>query len=406
MKLKEIGIAVFETTSAGSIAAVASSLFTPTSDGRPAVIRRTKKKQDKNPSIYEGSAKPEYHNTQVKGKDPIPSKSKPTSGHQSPHPFRGKLVGEGDMEADREAGIKWVDNPDWKRLHEMDLKMVKDFLDHKESVSEQQPDQTATQQVAQRAAQLKTVGGGKASAGMVAKGLDKVSQGGTLPPTLVKAIAPYAKAIMNMMADPKLFTRFKMLMKQANAGESGAAVGGKMGEAVGDSAEPLYDLQDELGLEDNILVDELARYLDVDQIADFVAHFRRHHEMGEGIVGDIAKGAGRLAVKGAGKAAKGAGKLAFKGAKGAGKLAAKGAWAGTKIAGRGAMMGAKALAKAGSKKTTTHLRGGNPPGKIQDSKQLEKAPPGREKQVKALKGKVDNPYAVSWASYNKSKGKK
>ena len=33
----------------------------------------------------------------------------------------------------------------------------------------------------------------------------------------------------------------------------------------------------------------------------------------------------------------------------------------------------------------------------------EKAPPVREKQVKALKGKVDNPYAVAWASYNKSK---
>ena len=42
----------------------------------------------------------------------------------------------------------------------------------------------------------------------------------------------------------------------------------------------------------------------------------------------------------------------------------------------------------------------------QRSKVKEKAPPGREKQVKALKGKVDNPYAVAWASYNKSKGKK
>tara|TARA_B100000953_G_scaffold297214_1_gene291567 strand:+ start:1435 stop:2127 length:693 start_codon:yes stop_codon:yes gene_type:complete len=39
---------------------------------------------------------------------------------------------EGDMEADREAGIKWVDNPDWKKLHDMDLQMVKDFLKHKE----------------------------------------------------------------------------------------------------------------------------------------------------------------------------------------------------------------------------------------------------------------------------------
>lgn len=37
----------------------------------------------------------------------------------------------------------------------------------------------------------------------------------------------------------------------------------------------------------------------------------------------------------------------------------------------------------------------------------EKAPPGREKQVKALKKVrgIDNPYAVAWASYNKSKGK-
>ena len=40
-----------------------------------------------------------------------------------------------------------------------------------------------------------------------------------------------------------------------------------------------------------------------------------------------------------------------------------------------------------------------------NNKANEKAPPGREKQVKALKGKVDNPYAVAWASYNKSKMK-
>ena len=36
----------------------------------------------------------------------------------------------------------------------------------------------------------------------------------------------------------------------------------------------------------------------------------------------------------------------------------------------------------------------------------EKAPPGREDQVKALKGKVDNPYAVAWSSYNNKKKKK
>ena len=43
---------------------------------------------------------------------------------------------------------------------------------------------------------------------------------------------------------------------------------------------------------------------------------------------------------------------------------------------------------------------------VQKINPKEVAPPGREKQVKALKGKVDNPYAVAWASYNKSKGKK
>lgn len=31
----------------------------------------------------------------------------------------------------------------------------------------------------------------------------------------------------------------------------------------------------------------------------------------------------------------------------------------------------------------------------------EVAPPGREDQVKSLKGKVDNPYAVAWSQHNK-----
>ena len=69
--------------------------------------------------------------------------------------------------------------------------------------------------VAQRAASLKSVGGGKASGSMVAKGLGKLSQGGMLPPNIVKAISPYAQALQNIMADPQLFNKFKMLMKSA-----------------------------------------------------------------------------------------------------------------------------------------------------------------------------------------------
>ena len=39
---------------------------------------------------------------------------------------------EGDMAADKKAGIKWVGNPDWKKLHDVNPKMVKDFIKHKE----------------------------------------------------------------------------------------------------------------------------------------------------------------------------------------------------------------------------------------------------------------------------------
>ena len=49
-------------------------------------------------------------------------------------------------------------------------------------------------------------------------------------------------------------------------------------EAVGDFAEPIYDLIDELG-DSSIVLDNLIRYLDGDQIKDFVDDFRRMHDM-------------------------------------------------------------------------------------------------------------------------------
>jgi hypothetical protein len=316
MKLKEIGVSVLETTSAGSIAAVASNLFaTP--------IKRTKKKKDKNPSIYD-SANPKYKNTQVKGKDPVPSKSKPTSGHQSPHPFRGKLVGEGDMEADREAGIKWVDNPDWERLHNMDLDMVKDFLGHKESVSEQ-PAAPMDPQVAQKATSLKTVAGGTASGAMVAKGLDKIGQGGTMPPALVKAIAPYARAIQKMLSDPQLFSRFKALMKLANKADTGASADAAVGRKLGESL-----TRQHFQMFANLLRDIEDRDKREDHAEFLIRAFKQDNE--------------RFDVQ--------------------------------------------RFLKAADLVT-------------------EKAPPGREKQVKALKKKFKGdksaPYAIAWAQHNKGK---
>jgi len=48
----------------------------------------------------------------------------------------GAELTEGDMKADREAGIKWVDDPDWKRLHDMDDKIIQDYIDHKKPKKE------------------------------------------------------------------------------------------------------------------------------------------------------------------------------------------------------------------------------------------------------------------------------
>jgi hypothetical protein len=50
-------------------------------------------------------------------------------------------------------------------------------------------------------------------------------------------------------------------------------------EAVGDFADPILDLIDEVGSH-QVVLDELIRYLDADTIEDFVADFRRHNDMG------------------------------------------------------------------------------------------------------------------------------
>jgi ribosomal protein L12E/L44/L45/RPP1/RPP2 len=55
-------------------------------------------------------------------------------------------------------------------------------------------------------------------------------------------------------------------------------------EAVGEPAAPLYDLIDEVGSH-QLVLDELVRFLDVDQIEEFVADFRRHHDMQEAHIG-------------------------------------------------------------------------------------------------------------------------
>lgn len=58
-------------------------------------------------------------------------------------------------------------------------------------------------------------------------------------------------------------------------------------EAVGDFAQPIYDLMDEIGVDSNHpILNDLIRYLDGDTIKDFVDEFRRMHDYGNGLESD------------------------------------------------------------------------------------------------------------------------
>ena len=53
-------------------------------------------------------------------------------------------------------------------------------------------------------------------------------------------------------------------------------------EAVGEFAEPIYQLCDEIGCDpDHPIFAELVRYMSGDQIKDFVSDYRRHHDMND-----------------------------------------------------------------------------------------------------------------------------
>ena len=50
-------------------------------------------------------------------------------------------------------------------------------------------------------------------------------------------------------------------------------------EAVGEFAEPIYDLMDEMGIESNDIMDNLIRYMSGDDIKEFVSNYRRMNDM-------------------------------------------------------------------------------------------------------------------------------
>ena len=104
-------------------------------------------------------------------------------------------------------------------------------------------------------------------------------------------------------------------------------------EAVGEFAEPIYALCDELECPDNHPVfDDLVRYMSGDQINDFVDDFRRNHDMP---AGGTDEGIAATIGQGIDSAVAGAGKMAVKGLK----------------------KGVKKLSRLGSKNTSTSFDG-------------------------------------------------
>ena len=93
--------------------------------------------------------------------------------------------------------------------------------------------------------------------------LHELDQQGTGTGDLTDQIVTYEKALMAL---------------QGVTSRSHKIVPEGVREAVGDFADPIYDLIDELG-DSSIVLDNLIRYLDGDTIEDFVDDFRRHHDM-------------------------------------------------------------------------------------------------------------------------------
>ena len=106
----------------------------------------------------------------------------------------------------------------------------------------QVPNPAQQQQTAQGAkVAVGTMGAKGGSGAMMAKGLDKVAQGGALPANLAKQIAPFAKNLETILGDTAMRQKFMMLIKQAEKSAQ-AGVADVKKEADVDEADSVMQL--------------------------------------------------------------------------------------------------------------------------------------------------------------------
>ena len=118
-------------------------------------------------------------------------------------------------------------------------------------------------------------------------------------PWTVYTDSGFEKAVSDMIGMDVEFSEQGM-QEDGRAHLEGSSEMESTNEAVGDAAAPIYDLIDELGSH-QVVMDELIRFLDVDQIEEFVADFRRHHDMKEADVEENAFNQAAAAAARAGK---------------------------------------------------------------------------------------------------------
>jgi hypothetical protein len=185
---------------------------------------------------------------QLKGKDAFKKKSKP-GGSETPHPARGKLVGEDNVQEDLLGQLK------------------KEFTDLLVTKEEQQTtedieDETKIIRLQMMQKQVEDL---KSNFEI----LTRLDQRGTGAGDLQDQITTMYKAIESLEG---VIGRSMKIVPEAESKD--------FEEAVGEFADPIYDLMDQLGVDTNHpILDELIRYLDGDTIKDFVADYKRHHEV-------------------------------------------------------------------------------------------------------------------------------
>mgnify|MGYP001390356449 CR=1 FL=1 len=186
---------------------------------------------------------------QLKGKDAFKKKSKP-GGSETPHPARGKLVGEEKVSEDLLGQLR------------------KQFTDLLVTKEEQQPT-TEDENDNVKHQKLTAIQKQVAMLDSMVEELYQIDMkdGTTGQSDLHDQISTMNKGV-KLLRDV-IARAHKVVPETAD-----------VDEAVGEFADPIYDLMDQLGVDNNHpILDELIRYLDGDTIKDFVADYKRHNEV-------------------------------------------------------------------------------------------------------------------------------